>query len=186
MGKVMDISEKIWQEYHARLHAFIKSRLPNEAATDDTLQNVFLKMHAGLASLKDETKLQSWIYQITRNAIIDYFRAQQPTEDYLDRIPQPETDPGEKVTQELSECLRPMIQQLPAHYREAVILSELQGLTQKEVAKVQSTSLSGAKSRVQRGRVLLKNMLADCCRLEFDHRGRLCDYERKSGDCDIC
>jgi RNA polymerase sigma-70 factor, ECF subfamily len=79
-----------------------------------------------------------------------------------------------------------MIQQLPEHYREAVILSELQGLTQKEVAKVQGTSLSGAKSRVQRGRALLKNMLDDCCRLEFDHRGRLCGYERKNRGCDIC
>lgn len=182
----MNISEKIWQEYHARLRAFIKSRLSNDAATDDTLQNVFLKMHAGLPSLKDETKLQSWLYQIARNAIIDYFRSQQPTEDHLARIPQPKTDPGEKVTQELSECLRPMIQQLPEHYREAVILSELQGLTQKEVAKVQGTSLSGAKSRVQRGRALLKNMLDDCCRLEFDHRGRLSDYERKGGGCEIC
>ena len=182
----MDISEKVWQEYHARLRTFIKSRLLNDAATDDTLQNVFLKMHAGLSSLTDETKLQSWLYQIARNAIVDYFRSQQPSVDVHESIPQPETDPGDKVTQELSECLRPMIQLLPETYREAVMLSELQGLTQKEVAKVQGTSLSGAKSRVQRGRALLKNMLDDCCRLEFDHSGRLCDYERKGGGCDLC
>jgi RNA polymerase sigma-70 factor (ECF subfamily) len=182
----MDMSEKVWLEYHSRLRAFIKSRIADDAATDDTLQNVFLKMHTGLDSLKNETKLKSWLYQIARNAIIDYFRSQKPTVDVLERIPQPETAPGEKVTQELSECLQPMIQLLPENYREAVILSELQGLTQKEVAKLQGTSLSGAKSRVQRGRALLKNMLDDCCRLEFDHRGRLCDYERKNGGCDSC
>jgi RNA polymerase sigma-70 factor (ECF subfamily) len=182
----MNTSEKVWQEYHSRLRAFIKSRIIDDAATDDTLQNVFLKMHAGLASLKDETKLQSWLYQITRNAIIDYFRSQKPTIDIPEWLPQPETDPGEKITQELSECLQPMIQLLPENYREAVILSELKGLTQKEVAKVQGTSLSGAKSRVQRGRALLKNMLAECCRLEFDHSGRLCDYEQKDGACDTC
>jgi RNA polymerase sigma-70 factor, ECF subfamily len=79
-----------------------------------------------------------------------------------------------------------MIQLLPENYREAVILSELKGLTQKEVARLQGTSLSGAKSRVQRGRSLLKNMLAECCRLEFDHRGRLCDYEPKGEGSDIC
>ena len=180
----MDISEKVWQEYHSSLRAFIKSRISNDTATDDTLQNVFLKMHAGLASLKDETKLQSWLYQIARNAIIDYFRSQKPTVDIPEWLPQP--DPSEKVTQELSECLQPMIQLLPENYRQAVILSELKGLTQKEVAKVQGTSLSGAKSRVQRGRALLKNMLAECCRLEFDHSGRLCDYERKDGACDAC
>jgi RNA polymerase sigma-70 factor (ECF subfamily) len=182
----MNTSEKVWQEYHSRLRAFIKSRISDDTATDDTLQNVFLKLHARLDSLKDETKLKSWLYQIARNAIIDYFRSQKPTVDITERLPQPETDPSEKVTQELSECLQPMIQMLPENYREAVILSELKGLTQKEVAKVQGTSFSGAKSRVQRGRALLKEMLAECCRLEFDHSGRLCDYERKDGACDAC
>lgn len=182
----MNTSEKIWHEYHSRLRSFIKSRIIDNTATDDILQNVFLKMHTGLASLKDETKLKSWLYQIARNAIIDYFRSQKPTVEIPEWLPQPETDPGERVTQELSKCLQPMIQLLPENYREAVMLSELQGLTQKEVAQVQGTSLSGAKSRVQRGRALLKEMLANCCRLEFDHGGRLCGYERKDGPCKIC
>lgn len=182
----MNTSEKIWYEYHARLRSFIKSKVIDDTATDDTLQNVFLKMHTGLASLQDKTKLKSWLYQIARNAIIDYFRSRKPTVDIPEWLPQPETDPGEKVAQELSKCLQPMIQLLPENYREAIILSELHGLTQKEVAQVQGISLSGAKSRVQRGRVLLKNMLAECCRLEFDHSGRLCDYERKDGACNTC
>lgn len=182
----MNLSKKVWQEYHSRLRAFIKSKISDDTVADDILQNVFLKMHTGLASLKDETKLKSWLYQIARNAIIDYFRSQKPTVDIPEWLSQPETDSGEKVTQELSECLRPMIQLLPKNYREAVTLSELKGLTQKEVAKLQGTSLSGAKSRVQRGRALLKNMLSECCRLEFDHSGRLCDYERKAGSCDDC
>lgn len=182
----MNTSEKVWQEYHSRLRAFIKSRISDDAATDDILQNVFLKMHTGLASLKDATKLQSWLYQIARNAIIDYYRLQKPTVDIPEWLTHPEPDSGEKVTQELSDCLQPMIQLLPDIYREAVILSELKGLKQKEVAQMQGTSLSGAKSRVQRGRALLKKMLADCCRLEFDHKGRLCDYERKDKACDAC
>ena len=109
----MNPSEKVWQEYHSRLRGFIKSRIADDTATDDILQNVFVKMHTGLASLKDETKLQSWLYQIARNAIIDYFRLQKPTVEFPDQLPQPETDPGEKVTQELSDCLQPMIQRLP-------------------------------------------------------------------------
>jgi RNA polymerase sigma-70 factor (ECF subfamily) len=182
----MNTSEKVWQEYHSRLRAFIKSRVSDDAAADDILQNVFLKMHTGLASLKDATKLQSWLYQIARNAVIDYFRSQKPTVEFPDQLLQSETDPGEKATQELSDCLQPMIQRLPETYREAVILSEIKGLTQKEVAQMQGISLSGTKSRVQRGRALLKEMLADCCRLEFDHKGRLCDYERKDKACDAC
>ena len=182
----MDTSVKVWQEYHSRLRAFISSRISDETATDDILQNVFLKMHTGLDSLKDETKLKSWLYQIARNAMIDYFHSQKPTLELHEWLPKPETDPSVKVTQELSECLQPMIQHLPEKYREAVILSELKGLTQKKVAQVQDISLSGAKSRVQRGCALLKEMLAECCQLEFDHGGRLYDYEPKDGNCDPC
>lgn len=182
----MDISEKLWQEYHAKLRAFVRRRVSDDATSDDILQDVFLKMHSGLASLKDETNLKSWLYQIARNAITDYFRSQKPTVDIPEWLSQPETDPSERVTQELSECLRPMIQLLPKNYQEAVTLSELKGLRQKEVAQVQGISASGAKSRVQRGRALLKEMLAECCRLEFDHRGRISGYERKDGNCDDC
>lgn len=182
----MNISEKAWQEYHSRLKAFIKSRISDEMAAEDTLQTVFLKMHTGLASLKDKTKLQSWLYQISRNAIADYFRLQKPTVDIPERLTLPGLAADEKVKQELSECLRPMIQLLPENYREAIILSELKGYTQRQVAHLQGISLSGVKSRIQRGRALLKKKLADCCRLEFDHNGRLCDYERKGKACDPC
>jgi len=157
----VNVSEKVWQEYHSRLRGFIKSRIADDTASEDILQNVFVKMHTGLASLKDATKLQSWLYQIARNAIIDYLRSQKPTVEFPEQLLQPETDPSEKVTQELSDCLQPMIQRLPDTYREAVILSELKGLTQKEGAQMQGTSLSGTKSRIQRGLAQLKEMLAD-------------------------
>jgi RNA polymerase sigma-70 factor, ECF subfamily len=186
MDMIMDPSEKIWQEYHVRLRAFIKSKIADEAATDDTLQNVFLKMHAGLASLEDNTKLQSWLYQIARNTIIDYYRAHKPTIDIPEALTHPEPDPDEIIRRDLSDCLQPMIESLPEHYREAITFAELDGMTQKEVAQAQHISLSAAKSRIQRGRVLLKELLAECCQLEFDHGGRLSDYERKDKSCDKC
>jgi RNA polymerase sigma-70 factor (ECF subfamily) len=180
----MNASEEIWRAYHASLRAFIQSKLADDMATDDVLQEVFLKMHRGLPSLKDNSKIRSWLYRIAGNAVMDYFRSKKPTVEVPEWLPDPETDPGEKIRQELSDCLQPMIARLPEAYREAVLLSEIQGLTQKEVAEVQGTSLSGAKSRVQRGRAQLKEMLAECCRLEFDHGGRLCNYERKGKSCD--
>ncbi len=181
----MNTSEKIWKEYHAGLRVFVKSRIFDGAAADDVLQDVFLKMHIGLNSLKDDTKVKSWLYTIARNAVIDYYRSRRPTEDIPEWLPQPETDPAEKVTRELSDCLQPMVQLLPERYREAVILSGFQGLTQREVAQAQGISLSGAKSRVQRGRSLLKDMLTECCSPEFDQGGRLSGYERK-GSCSAC
>jgi RNA polymerase sigma-70 factor (ECF subfamily) len=158
----------------------------DEAAVDDVLQDVFLKMHSGLPSLKDTTKLQSWLYQIARNAIIDVYRRQQPSVAVPEWLAQAEADAGDQVRQELADCLLPMVAQLPPIYREAIELSELQGAKQQEVAVMQKTSLSGAKSRVQRGRALLKTMLEECCRLEFDHKGRIVDYEPRNGSCQQC
>lgn len=175
----MTTSEEVWQEYHSKLRAFIRRRISDDTATDDILQEVFVKMHSGLASLKDATKLPSWLYQIARNAIADHYRLQRPTVEIPEWLTNPVPDAKEKMTQELSDCLLPMIERLPETYREAVTLSEIKGVRQKDVAEMQGTSLSGAKSRVQRGRALLKEMLADCCLLEFDHQGRLCCYQRK-------
>lgn len=183
MESLMNTSEKVWQKYHSRLRIFIKHKISDDTAVDDILQNVFLKIHTALPSLKDVAKLQSWLYQITRNTIIDYFRLQKPTVDIPEWLTHPTPDSTEKTVHELSACLQPMIQLLPDIYRETVILSELQGLKQKEVARIQGISLSAAKSRVQRGRAMLKELLTDCCRLEFDHKGRLCGYERKNKDC---
>lgn len=182
----MNRSEAIWKEYHARLRVFIRSRIADEATADDIVQDVFLKMHDALPSLKDATKLQSWLYQVARNAIIDHFRRQKPTVTVPDWLTHVGTDPSDRVRQELSDCLVPMITQLPDIYREAITLSELQGLKQRDVAELLGTSLSGTKSRVQRGRALLKEMLEDCCRMEFDHQGRVCDYERRNGNCTTC
>jgi RNA polymerase sigma-70 factor (ECF subfamily) len=182
----MKLSEEIWREYHSRLRAFIKRRIADDVIAEDTLQNVFLKMHSGLPSLKETTRLQSWLYSIARNAIIDHYRSQKPWTDIPVSLTHAESNLGEKVVEELSDCLQPMIECLPEIYREAIILSELKGLKQREVAELQGTSLSGAKSRVQRGRALLKAMITDCCQLEFDHKGRLRDYERKDKGCDAC
>ena len=127
----MNTSKKVWHEYHSRLCIFIKSKILNDTEVDDILQNVFLKIHTALPSLKDVSKLQSWLYQITRNAIIDYYRLQKSTLEIPEWLTHLVPDPNEKAAQELSTCLQPMIQLLPDIYRETVILSELQGLKQK-------------------------------------------------------
>ncbi len=73
-----------------------------------------------------------------------------------------------------------MIDRLPPTYRDAILLSEINGRTQKEVARIHGISLSGAKSRVQRGRAMLKEMVLNCCQLEFDRNGQVVDYKRKT------
>lgn len=182
----MSDTETIWRAYHDKLSAFIHNRVSHDVA-DDILQDVFIKMHTGIDSLKDHAKLESWLYQITRNAIIDSFRARRPTEELPVWIEQSSPEKNDLVREELAACLEPMITQLPDKYKQAMLLSEIEGKTQKEVAELANISLSGAKSRVQRGRVLLRSMLNACCQIELNKNNQLVAYQqKKERNCTFC
>lgn len=181
----MTTTEDIWFEYHNRLSIFIGTRVADDVAKD-ILQNVFVKIHLQIDSLKENAKLESWLYQIVRNEVIDYYRSRKPTENLPDWSQQTQTDEAEIVRQELSACLAPMIEQLPDKYRVAINLSEIERKTQKEVAKLENISLSGAKSRVQRGRMLLKSMLHDCCQIEINQNNQPVSYKKKDQACKFC
>jgi RNA polymerase sigma-70 factor (ECF subfamily) len=178
--------ERIWFEYHNKLLGFIKSRVENEAVGEDILQDVFVRIQTRIDTLKQENSLGSWLYQITRNAIIDYYRAYKSMEELPESLAAPDVQPTEKARQDIESCLEPMVQNLPDIYRRALVLSELDGLPQKAVAESQGLSLSGAKSRIQRGRALLKEMMLECCYFEYDHRGNVVDYAVKGNSCDQC
>lgn len=179
-----DTVEQIWNEYHSKLYAFIHKRVNNPSLADDIRQEIFLKIHSRIGTLTSANKIHSWIYQIARNTIVDYYRTRKPEAELPESLSAPAPDPGDTARREIADGLAPMIRRLPAHYRESVMMSEIEGLTQAEVAARQNISLPGAKSRIQRGRLLLKDMLLQCCRFEFDGRGRVLDYEKKK--CDSC
>ena len=181
----MKTTENIWHEYHMKLAAFIKSKV-SEDVVDDLLQDVFLKIHTQIDSLKEYTRLESWLYQITRNTVIDYYRSKRLTKNLPDWVQQPQSEKEVIIRRELSSCLGPMIKNLPDKYREAVQLSELENKTQKEIAKLTNISVSGAKSRVQRGRILLKAMLHDCCQIELNQNNQLISYEKKNKEGNFC
>lgn len=166
--------EVVFRQFHKQLKRFIFSRVNDEAAADDILQEVFLKVHTNIEHLHDTSKLESWLYQITRNAIIDYYRSKKPSLPLPEEVP--DDDRAETPAQKLSTSIHRFIEQLPESYREAIKLSEIDGIPQKEVAKKLGISLSGAKSRVQRGRKMLKDLLFECCHFEFDRSGGVIDY----------
>jgi RNA polymerase sigma-70 factor (ECF subfamily) len=117
------------------------------------------------------------MYQIARNAIIDYYRSRRNTTALTGKHDDVADDEnGEDAIVTLASSLRQMIEELPEPYRRAIILTELEGLTQRELAEREAITLSGAKSRVQRGRGLLKDMLLNCCHFDFDRRGAVLDY----------
>ena len=138
--------------------------------------------------------MEAWIYQITRNTIIDYYRHRKiDTEDFQEiedfqGINEGGIDAATAtgtINNTLS-CIKPMIHSLPDKYRQAIILTEYEGFTQREMAEKLGLSLSGAKSRVQRAREKLKEMLLECCSFEFDRLGNILDYRLKNNTDSCC
>lgn len=179
-------TEEIWHAYQARIRGFIASRIDDKSVVDDLLQEVFIKIHTRLEQLDDNERLGSWLYQITRNAINDHYRNRRPEQLFDESLVDHEDISVEQARRELEACFLPMIEGLPETYREAVRLSEIDGLTQKEVAERLGLSLSGVKSRVQRGRQQIRGMMESCCQLEFDHRGHLVDYDNMKNENNYC
>src|SRR5829696_2669872 len=170
-------SEQLWETFSAPLYQFIRNRVPDAHSAEDILQDVFLKIHTRIDTLRTPDRLTSWIYQITRNAIADYYRSRRPTIELAETIPETEKVTDDDVMRELSPCVAAMVATLPEAYGEALRLTEYQGLSQKALSEQLGISFSGAKSRVQRARAKIKQQLLDCCHFQLDHAGRIVDYQ---------
>ena len=187
------MTEELWQGMHDGLRAFIAKRVSDQEQVEDILQDVFLRTHRQVDTVNDPGRIVSWLYQVTRHAIIDYCRKpgrrheipaglSADIEAFGGELQAESDDPGA----ELAGCLRPMLERLSTDYREALMLVELEGLTQQAAAKRIGLSLSGMKSRVQRGRKQLKQLLDDCCLIELDRRGGVIEYQTRNRECDSC
>lgn len=176
--------ESLFSELAIDLKKFIARRVTNTADADDVLQETLIKIHRSINCLAPSSNLYAWMYKVTRNTIIDHYRKHQSTTVSLDsesNIPKDfeQRTPSREVLQEMAPCLRPMLEHLPEKYRDAIVLADLEGISQAELADRLGLSLSGAKSRVQRARLQLKKLFAECCQFELDHSGRVMDYECK-------
>ena len=177
-------NEQLWQDYRQNLLRYIRQRV-DERDAEDVLHDALVKAWQGLDDLHSGTKLSAWLYRITHNAIVDYYRSRRRMEP-LDEDPGIEApEQSNFAEQELARCLQPMIEHLPEKYRDAVYMAELEGRRQHEIAAREGISVSGAKSRVQRGRSRLKEMLEECCSIELKAGGGVAGFERtaKCGDC---
>jgi RNA polymerase sigma-70 factor, ECF subfamily len=183
-NRMMTTTEQVWEAFHTPLQHFIRRRVPDDPTAEDLLQEVFLKIHLHIGGLKDARQLESWLYRLTRNSIIDYYRTarQVVTLESAGDLTLPEELPDDIVS-ELLPSVRAMVYNLRPQDRQALVLTEYHGLTQKELAERLGISLSGAKSRVQRARERLKQQLLDCCHFELDRRGHILDYQSRCHCC---
>jgi RNA polymerase sigma factor, SigZ family len=184
-GNMNELLETIWRENHDQLLAFINKRIKNKEESEDILQEVFIKILSKIGTLKDNSKLQAWVYQMTRNAIIDFIRKKK-FQEMEDEIKDIEDETNENAMNEATGWIGKYVDALPETYREAVILYELKGKSQKEIADQLGISYTNARSRIQRGRLLLKKNLTDCCTFNVDVYGNIIDYHSRPKDCSKC
>ena len=170
-----------------QLRTFVRRRIADPNRGDDLVAEILLRIHQKVGSLDDQERLPNWVFRIARNAIIDEYRRaarsrEQLTATLQDEPAQTPADEDEsEAVRELSACMRPMLNGLPAEQRHALELIDLDGMTQADAANQVGVSVSGMKSRVQRGRRRLAELLGQCCALTLDGRGVPMDYEPPPG-----
>jgi RNA polymerase sigma-70 factor (ECF subfamily) len=175
----MTTSAVPWTDVAERLRPFVAHRVPS-SEIDDVVQDVLVRMHRGLPDLRDDDRFSAWMFQVARNAIADSTRkrvhAPQGGSE-LDETPAPPTsDDDREAATALAGCVSLFVAQLPSPYREAITLVELEGRTAKEAAEMVGISVSGMKSRVQRGRAQLRELFERCCEIAVDVRGKPTDF----------
>lgn len=175
--------EDILKKFGGSLRQFIANRVSDSYEREEILQEVFLRIHEKIDTLKDEEKISGWVFQIARNKIIDHYRKKNAGS-IRDTDPEMLSESfDEDLNKEFEEDIKEIIRNLPHKYSEALIMTEYEGISQKELSERLGISFSGAKSRVQRARLMVKDLLMQCCHIEFDRYGNVLDYHPVSCCC---
>lgn len=175
-----DQAWQVWLEHTESLRRFLQQRTRERALTDDLMSDVMLKAYKNCERLAEVKDVRAWLMRVAQNTLTDHYRKRKFSE-----LPQAEVLPaaedGLLPEQRLASCMGELLLLLPEADRYPLQWADLEGLPQEEVARRLGISLSGAKSRIQRARVKLRQQLEACCRIETDAQGRITDYTSKKG-----
>ena len=168
-----------WDEMLDRLRTFVAVRVGDPELAADITHDVVVRSIAS-GDLDRVDNPVAWLYRSARNAVIDHYRTRRvhDTFDGDDAWPDPGplgNEPND-ATQELARCLQPMIGELPQTAREALTRVDLDGQTHQQAAAQLGLSVSGMKSRVQRARRQLRDLLQQCCTVGLDRTGAVTSY----------
>lgn len=185
----MNPTPELWQDVAARLRPFVARQVP-PTDVDDVLQDVFVRMQRGLSSIRDEERFTSWLFQVARSSVAEHVRAKarHPVAPEVDiELPALVAEDDDRdASRSLSSCVSLFVARLSSPYREAVTLVELEGMTAREAADMLGISVSGMKSRVQRGRQHLREMFDQCCVIALDARGKVTEFSPRVPRCSSC
>jgi RNA polymerase sigma-70 factor (ECF subfamily) len=154
---------------------------------DDLSQEVFLRMHEHAGDLRDADRVAPWLFRIARSVVVDHHRRRRDHAELDAEDEPPVEEPETNFNAEMAQGVRSMMAALPEEDRSALELTEVDGISQRELALRSGLSPSGARSRVQRGRQLLEAVVRACCDYEVDRRGNVVTCSPRPGrDCSTC
>ena len=157
-------------QLYNQMKGFVQRRVRNMQDAEDIVQDVFVKAQLKSNQLKEAEKFTAWMYTMTRNSIMDYHRAKKKTIEPSAFI---QEDEYNEFNDCVNSCIDNVITTLPVPYREALLLIEKENLPQKDLALRLGISYSGAKSRVQRARQMLKEKMESLYNIKTDGYGNV-------------
>ena len=175
MNPSCQVVAPVFQEYRAILARYIQSKVSDPIDSEELLSEVMMKIYDHCEKLEGIRNTEAWLVVIARNTVTDYFRKKQKHL-VVNALPEmvPDEEPG--FMQELEACVPSLIDKLPEKYRKPLAAYELMGISQKALAEQYNMSESGMKSRVQRGRKMLRELFTQYC-------GHLIEEQEDCGDC---
>lgn len=166
--------------FQNELFGYVFKKVKDKPLAEDIVHDVFLKVRTKASQIKDNDKVLGWIYKVTLNTIVDHFRSQSRTVKSYDLD---WDEDKENLNECIERCVTEKLSTLPPKYKEALELSDIQGLSQLELAKRLNISYSGAKSRVQRARQMLKAKMEREYHVKLDGYGNVIRCENRLPCC---
>jgi RNA polymerase sigma-70 factor, ECF subfamily len=168
---------EIWEEYKSSLLGYIQKRVPNNDDAKDILQDVLLKSYQFCSKGKTVLNLKSWLYKITQNTIVDYYKKQNKSIPF--NLELPDNQDEHSLIGEASEYIKALLKLLPDEYAIPLFMYDLEDIDQKTISEKLNLTLPNTKSRIQRGRVKLKERFLECCIVVFDENGEMISFDIK-------
>ncbi len=180
---------EIYDEYYRPVRRFILNTVRNEWVADDLVQETFIKINNNLETVRDASKLKSWIFRIAYNNCQDFFRSRGKSSsldnEEIQEIPEETSSPAVPATQkaleqfQMRQCVFGLVNHLPEPLRSVIILSDVDEFSQQEIADIIGITVANVKTRLHRARKKLKGLLEEHCVFEVDERNVLtCQPEK--------
>ena len=166
-----------------RLRAYFQRRICDPAIVDDLIQESFLKAFRSREMLRDQARLEAWVYRIAYHTVSDFYRRRSTVTKLADVESKPEASSGTDVRAVVAASALCYLGTIPESYRIPVHLAEYEGLSHQEVARKLGLTLSATKSRVRRGKIMVRNLMEARCRFEYDTLGNIIGYQVRCVPC---